>query len=76
MTNSDSTTDSTTQYESFQSGWRHLTDPPSNLQMKCVTVTDRPDRATLYPADSTNIDRMETWLTVDTTVVCELSACR
>lgn len=37
---------------------------------------DKPDRATLYPTDTMDIDRMETWLTVDASIVRDLSNCR
>lgn len=46
------------------------------LRLRIVGVPEKPDRATLYPADAADIDRMETWLTVDASVVRDLSACR
>lgn len=46
------------------------------LRLRTVAVPENPDRATLYPADAADIDRMETWLTVDASVVRDLSACR
>jgi hypothetical protein len=57
-------------------GRRFLTTRAPLLRLRIVGVPDQSDRATLYPADSADIDRMETWLTVDASLVRELSACR
>lgn len=46
------------------------------LRLQIVSVGDNPDRATLYPADAVDIDRMETWLTVDASLVRDLAGCR
>lgn len=46
------------------------------LRLRIVDTPGNSSRATLYPTDAADIDRMETWLTVDTSVVRDLSACR
>lgn len=56
--------------------WRFLTHRAPCLRLRIVGAPGQPDRATLYPADAADIDRMETWLTVDASVVEELSAWR
>jgi len=53
-----------------------LTHRASLLRLQIVGFSDSPDRATLYPKDAADVDRMETWLTVDAGVVCDLSVCR
>jgi len=57
-------------------GRRFLTSPAPVLRLQFVGGVAEPERATLYPADVADIDRMETWLTVDAGVVRELSNCR
>lgn len=46
------------------------------LRLRTVSPLDGDDRATIYPADAMDVERMETWLTVDASVVRDLSACR
>ncbi|KPN29390.1 hypothetical protein SY89_00103 [Halolamina pelagica] len=57
-------------------GRRFLTPPAPVLRLQFVGGVAEPDQATLYPADAADIDRMETWLTIDAGVVRELSNCR
>lgn len=42
------------------------------LRLRVDDVPGESDRATLYPADVADIDRMETWLTVDASAVADL----
>lgn len=56
--------------------WRFLHHRAPLLRLRIVGVPGQPDRATLYPVDAADIDRMETWLTVDASLVRELSAWR
>lgn len=46
------------------------------LQLVTVTYDDSPDRGTIHPPDSTGIERMETWVSVDMSVVADLSMWR
>ncbi|MFB6235032.1 MAG: hypothetical protein ABEH81_01845 [Halopenitus sp.] len=46
------------------------------LQLAVVNYDGRPDRGTIYPADSNGIERMETWLSVDMSLVVDASAWR
>ncbi|WP_449271652.1 DUF7511 domain-containing protein [Halolamina pelagica] len=55
---------------------RFLTHRAPLLRLQIIGVGDKPDRATLYPADTVDIDRMKTWLTVDASIVRDLSNCR
>lgn len=55
---------------------RFLTHRAPLLRLQIIGVPNKPDRATLYPADGADIDRMKTWLTVDASVVRDLSGCR
>ncbi len=56
--------------------WRFLNHRASLLRLRIVGVPGQPDRATLYPADAADVDRMETWLTVDASLVRDLSTWR
>lgn len=55
---------------------RFLTHNAPLLRLRITSIPGESDRATLYPADAADIDRMETWLTIDATVVRDLSGCR
>jgi len=55
---------------------RFLTARTPLLRLRITDIPGKSDRATLYPTDAADIDRMETWLTVDASVVRELSDCR
>jgi hypothetical protein len=46
------------------------------LQLAIVKYDDRPDRGTIHPPDLTGIERMETWISVDMSVVADLSMWR
>lgn len=46
------------------------------LQLAVVEYDEGPDRGTLYPPGLTGIKRMETWLSVDMSLVVDLSAWR
>lgn len=46
------------------------------LRLAVVRRDDAPDRATVHPAGTTGIERMETWLSVDLSAVTDLSAWR
>jgi hypothetical protein len=48
----------------------------STLRLSVVDQDDRPDRATVHPPGLTGTERLETWLSVDLSVVVELSAWR
>lgn len=63
-------------HEAAGAGQPFLTQRSPLLRLRIVGVPERSDRATLYPADAADIDRMETWLTLDASVVRDLSACR
>lgn len=43
------------------------------LQLTIVRYDDRPDRGTIHPPDLSGIERMETWISVDLSVVSDLS---
>lgn len=62
--------------DSTNNSRRFLTYRAPLLRLQFVDVPDKPDRATLYPADAADIDQMATWLTVDAGVVRDLSGCR
>lgn len=47
-----------------------------DLQLAIVTYDDSPDRGTIHPPDLTGIERMETWISVDLSVVADLSMWR
>lgn len=47
-----------------------------DLQLAIVAYDDSPDRGTIYPPDLTGIARMETWISVDMSVVADLSIWR
>lgn len=46
------------------------------LELVMVQYDGRPDRGTIRPPDLTGIERMETWLSVDMTVITDLSSWR
>ncbi|WP_425499280.1 DUF7511 domain-containing protein [Natronosalvus rutilus] len=46
------------------------------LQLAIVSYDDSPDRGTIHPPDMTGIERMETWISVDLSVVVDLSMWR
>ena len=46
------------------------------LHLAIVDQDERPDRATVHPPGLTGTARLETWLSVDLSVVVELSAWR
>jgi hypothetical protein len=46
------------------------------LELTVVEYTSRPDRVTVHPPDSTGVARMETWLSVDSSVVVDLAGWR
>ncbi|MFC6872573.1 DUF7511 domain-containing protein [Halobellus marinus] len=46
------------------------------LRLAVVDQDGRPDRATIHPPGLTGTARLETWLSVDLSVVVELSAWR
>lgn len=47
-----------------------------DLQLAIVTYDDSPDRGTIHPPDLTGIERMETWISVDLSVIEDLSMWR
>ena len=50
--------------------------PQSELQLAIVTSNDGPHRGTISPPNLTGIERMETWMSVDMTIVVDLSTWR
>jgi hypothetical protein len=46
------------------------------LRLTVVRRDGGTDRATVHPAETTGIERMETWLSVDLSAVSDLSAWR
>lgn len=46
------------------------------LRLAVVKYDDSPDRGTIHPPDLTGLKRMETWISVDMSVVVDLSAWR
>lgn len=51
-------------------------DPVPDLQLAIVTYDDSPDRCTIHPPELTGIERMETWISVDLSLVADLSMWR
>jgi len=51
-------------------------EPVPDLQLAVVTYDDRPDRGTIHPPDLTEIERIETWISVDISVIADLSMWR
>jgi hypothetical protein len=47
-----------------------------DLQLTIVSYDDSPNRGTIHPPDLTGIERMETWMSVDLSVVAALSMWR
>lgn len=47
-----------------------------SLQLAVVKHDGMSDRGTIYPADSNGIERMETWMSVDMSLVVDASAWR
>lgn len=43
-----------------------------DLQLAIVEYDDSPDRGTIHPPDLSGIERMETWISVDMSVVADL----
>lgn len=50
--------------------------PVPDLQLAIVTYDDRPDRGTIRPPKLIGIKRMETWISVDLSVITDLSMWR
>lgn len=48
----------------------------SDLRLAVVRYDDRPDRGTIHPPGLTGVERMETWLSVDMSLVTDLSTWR
>ncbi|WP_435182072.1 DUF7511 domain-containing protein [Halorussus sp. AFM4] len=46
------------------------------LQLTCVEYSDAPDQCTIYPPHLTGVERMETWLTANSTVFVSLEKWR
>lgn len=76
MSNSSRTTDDAEQRTHTPLEWPLLNGQSQELGLEIVDVDGRPDRATIFPVDSTNLTRMETWISVDAAIVRELSAWR
>ena len=55
---------------------RFLTARAPLLRLRITSIPGESDQATLYPADAMDIERMETWLTIDADVLRDLSNCR
>lgn len=47
-----------------------------DLQLAIITYDGSPDRGTIHPPDLTGIERMEAWISVDMSVVTDLSIWR
>ncbi|WP_259518372.1 hypothetical protein [Halanaeroarchaeum sp. HSR-CO] len=47
-----------------------------DLRLAVVRYDDRPDRGTIHPSGLTGLERMETWISVDMSLVADLSTCR
>lgn len=47
-----------------------------NLQLTTVKYNERPNRGTIHPPNLTGIRQMETWISVDMSMVAELSMWR
>ena len=52
-----------------------LESPPA-LRLRIAEYDDRPDRATIYPDEVPPVDALETWISVDVSVVKLLEAWR
>ncbi|UWG46350.1 Uncharacterized protein HSRCO_0048 [Halanaeroarchaeum sp. HSR-CO] len=50
--------------------------PVPDLRLAVVRYDDRPDRGTIHPSGLTGLERMETWISVDMSLVADLSTCR
>ena len=50
--------------------------PVPDLRLDVVRYEYSPDRGTVHPPDLTGIERMETWISVDMSVVADLSMWR
>ncbi|MGM0397818.1 MAG: DUF7511 domain-containing protein [Halobacteriota archaeon] len=50
--------------------------PVPDLRLAVVRYDDRPDRGTIHPSGLTGLERMETWISVDMSLVTDLSTCR
>lgn len=62
--------------DSNTDGRRFLTPPAPRLRLRVTDVPGETDRATLSPADATDVERMETWLSIDAGVLRDLAGCR
>lgn len=47
-----------------------------DLQIATVEYDERPNRGTIHPPNLTGIERMETWISVDMSMVADLSMWR
>jgi hypothetical protein len=51
-------------------------DSPPELRLRIAEYDGRPDRATIYPDEVPSVDALETWISVDVSVVELLEAWR
>lgn len=47
-----------------------------DLKLAVVKYDERPNRGTIHPTDQTKIEQMETWISIDMSVVTDLSLWR
>lgn len=47
-----------------------------DLQLAVTRFNDSPDRGTIHPPDLNGIERMETWMSVDLSLIADLSMWR
>jgi hypothetical protein len=76
MSDAASPSDETEHEESRQLDGSDLEVADQPLRLTTVTYDDSPDRATIHPPNRTGYDRMETWLSVDVSVLVDRSAWR
>jgi len=46
------------------------------LELALVRYDDRPDRCTIHPPETTGVERMSTWLSVDRSLVVDVASMR
>ena len=46
------------------------------LELALVRYDDRPDRCTIHPPETTGIERMSTWISVDRSLVVDAATMR
>jgi hypothetical protein len=65
-----------TQRHSSQTPPRYPGDSGPELQLAVVTYDESPDRGTIHPPGLSGMERRETWISVDMSVVADLTLWR